>query len=77
VPYSPLQRAKISLGREVEHPGDLLHSLVERPLDAASETEDLYEQALNLGVLQELCETRVLEQTNDAFPELDHGGVAD
>ncbi len=43
VPNPSLERAKVTLGCEVQHARDALDPLVERPFDAATETKALHQ----------------------------------
>jgi len=75
VPNASVERAKVALGREVQHAGDALHTLIERPLDAASETKPLDHQLLDLRISEQLRDPRVLHETEEAVFEPSHRSV--
>lgn len=66
VPNASVERAKVALGREVQHARDALHTLIEGSLDAAAETKSLHHQLLDLRILQQLGDPRVLQKTEEA-----------
>jgi len=45
-----LERAKVALGREVQHASDALDALVDRTLDATAKAESLDRDLLNVGI---------------------------
>jgi hypothetical protein len=67
-----LERAQVALGREVQHAGDLLTPLVHGPLDSPTETKALHDGLLNLRILHQLCNPRILEELEKAVCERSH-----
>jgi hypothetical protein len=69
VPNASVERAKVALGREVQHARDALHTLIEGSLNAATQTKTLDHQLLDLRILKQLGDPRVLRKTEEAVLE--------
>jgi hypothetical protein len=72
VPNPSLERAEVPLGCEVQHACDALNALVDHPLDATAETKRLHRRPLNVRITHQLCQPRVLEQSDETVFEPGH-----
>jgi hypothetical protein len=73
VPNPPMEQTKVALGREVQRARNALHAALERSLDPAPKAKASHHQLLSLGILQELCDPRVLQKPRQAVFEVGHG----
>jgi hypothetical protein len=67
-----LERAQVALGRQIEHVGELLNAPLHRALDAPTKTKAFHQRLLNVRVLKQLGNPRVLKHLEKAVFELSH-----
>jgi hypothetical protein len=67
-----LERAQVALGRQIEHVGDLLNAPLDRAFDSPTKTKAFHHRLLNVRVLKQLGNSRVLKQLEKAVFELGH-----
>ncbi len=68
-----MERTQVTLRREVKRARDALHTSIYGTLDASAQAEPFHEPLLNFGISGKACDTRVLNESEEAVFEPSHG----
>lgn len=71
-----LECAQIPLSSQVQHARHALDALLNRALDATAKAESLDRDLLNVGISQELRDSRVLKQREETLFDCGHRGAS-